>query len=99
MPVSRVPQVLPMVLEVAPTGEERKMLTDFAGDVGMLDKPEQMLRTLSFVPRLEGRLKAMMFKSQLEVEMDAVLMPKVEDLRKACELVRDSTELHALFQV
>ena len=75
------------------------MLSDFSGDVGTLDKPEQMMRTLAFIPRLEGRLRAMMFKSQLEVDMDGMLMQRVDDLRLACERVRDSKELHALLQV
>ena len=55
-----------------------------------------MLRTLAHIPRLEGRLHAMMFKSQLEVDMDGVLMQQVDDLKTACEIARDSTELHAL---
>ena len=91
--------VLPMVMEIAPTAEERTMLSGFSGDVTTLDKPEQMLRTLAFIPRLEGRLKAMVFKAQLEVDMDAVLMPRVGDLNTACERVRDCKELHALLQI
>lgn len=91
--------VLPMVLEIVPSAEERKCLLDYTGDASSLDKPEQMLRTLSHIPRLEGRLRAMMFKCQLEVDMDGVLMQQVDDLKVACDLVRESKELHALMQV
>ena len=92
-------EVLPMLLEIAPTAEERELLTQFNGDASTLARPEQMLRTLAFIPHLEGRLQSMMFKSQLEVDMDSYLMPRVRDLRAACESVRDSRELHALMQI
>ena len=60
-------EVLPMVREIAPTAEEAKLLTRFSGNVATLDRPEQMMRTLAHIPRLEGRLRSMQFKAQLEV--------------------------------
>jgi len=92
-------EVLPMVREIAPTAEEAKLLTRFSGNVATLDRPEQMMRTLAHIPRLEGRLRSMQFKAQLEVDMDGVLMQHVDDLKVACEAVRESTELHALLQI
>jgi len=92
-------EVLPMVMEMVPTAEERVKLQEYSGELGALDKPERMLRTLSFIPRLEGRLKAMRFKAQLEADMDAILMQQVDDLHTACKLVCDSQELHALMQI
>ncbi len=67
-------EVLPMVAEILPSAEESKLLREWEGDAAMLDKPELLLRSLSAIPRLEGRLRAMMFKGQLEVEMDGLLM-------------------------
>jgi len=84
-------EVLPMVREIAPTAEEAKLLTRFSGNVATLDRPEQMMRTLAHIPRLEGRLRSMQFKAQLEVDMDGVLMQHVDDLKVACEAVREST--------
>ena len=40
-----------------------------------------------------------MFKAQLESEMDGVLIKQVDCLRDACQQVRESQELLALFQV
>ena len=92
-------EVLPKVVEIVPSAEERKLLLDYAGDVRSLDKPEAMLRTLAHIPRLEGRLKAMMFKAQLEADMDGMLMQRVDELKSACEEVKASKELHALMQI
>jgi hypothetical protein len=88
-----------MVLDIRPTAEERNLLVSFAGDLSTLDRPEQLLRALALIPRLEGRLRAMMTKCQLEVDMDGLLMQRVDDLRIACKRVRDSTELHALMRI
>ena len=41
----------------------------------------------------------MMFKAQLESEMDGVLVKQVDCLRDACKAVHESKELQALFQV
>jgi hypothetical protein len=92
-------EVLPMVSEIVPTAEEAKMLLGYSGELAALDRPEQLMRTLATVPRLEARLKAMTFKSQLEIDMDGLLMQQVDDLRSACRAVRDCRELHALFQI
>jgi len=92
-------EVLPMVMEIVPNAEERTKLQEYAGEDASLDKPERMLRTLSYIPRLEGRLRAMKFKAQLEADMDAILMQQVDDLQVACKLVAESKELHALMQV
>lgn len=91
--------VLPMVMEIVPTAEERALLQGYAGETEGLDKPERMLRTLSYIPRLDGRLRAMKFKAQLEAEMHSVLMQQVTDLQKACKEVLESKALHALMQV
>jgi formin 2 len=91
--------VLPMVMEIVPTAEERALLQGYAGETEGLDKPERMLRTLSYIPRLDGRLRAMKFKAQLEAEMHSVLMQQVGDLQKACKEVLESKALHALMQV
>jgi len=40
------------------------------GDASALDKPEQLLLSLVGIPRLEGRILALMFKAQLEPDMD-----------------------------
>ena len=96
-------EVLPMVREIVPTAEEKKLLLDYSGDVSNLDKPEQMMRTLAHIPRLEGRLTAMRFMAQLQVDLNggpnSVLMASLLDVRKACEAIQGSTELHALLQI
>ena len=80
-----------MVAEILPTAEESKLLAEYSGDVGALDRPEQLLRSLAAIPRLEGRLKCMMFKAQLEVEMDGLLMQQVV----ACLCIGSSRQMHA----
>jgi len=92
-------EVLKRVLKITPTAEERALLTGFSGDVLTLDRPEQMMRTLAHIPRLEGRLVSMMFKQQLEVDLEEVMLRPVDKLRAACEAVRDCKELHALFRI
>ena len=78
-----------------------QILLGFGGDPSTLDKPEQLLRSLSHIPRCEARLKCLMFKSQLEADMqdDGVLFQQLSDLKAACNVVRESKELHALMQV
>ena len=92
-------EVIPMVIEIVPTADEKRQLLEYTGDLSTLDKPEQLLRSLAHIPRLEARLKAMAFKAQLELDMDGVLMQQIDDLKAACELVRDSKELHALMAI
>ena len=41
----------------------------------------------------------MLFKSQVEADMHAVLFKQVDELKEVCALVRDSTQLQALMQV
>ena len=38
----------------------------------------------------------MLFKSQVEADMHAVLFKQVDELKEVCALVRDSTQLQAL---
>ena len=58
-----------------------------------------MLKQLAGVPRLRQRLRCMTFKATLEVDMDGLLMTRVDALRSACEAVLASSELHALFAI
>ena len=88
-----------MLLEVVPTAEERRLLLEFGGDVGSLERPEQLLRTLACIPRLEGRLRAMRFKAQLEIDLEELMLTPVAELGAACEAVGGSQPLHALLQV
>ena len=92
-------EVLPMVLEIAPTAEEKALLMNYTGEVTNLDKPELMLRQLADIPRLEKRLRVMMFKAQLEVDMDGVLMQRCSELAAACKAIKSCKELHALMQI
>ena len=71
------PEGLRMLLEILPTAEEAAKLLAYDGDAECLDRPETMLRSIADVPRLQGRIKAMMFKAQLESEMDGVLIKQV----------------------
>jgi len=71
------PEGLRMLLEILPTADEAAKLLAYDGDAECLDRPETMLRSIADVPRLQGRIKAMMFKAQLESEMDGVLIKQV----------------------
>ena len=75
--------------------EECKQLLGFKGDATTLDRPELLLRSLADIPRLETRLKSMMFKVQLETDMDETLCKQMDDLRAACDAVSTSKELQA----
>eukprot|EP00962_Isochrysis_galbana_P060063 scaffold34046_cov101-Isochrysis_galbana.AAC.1 len=87
-----------MVQSILPTSQEEALLSRHTGDASELDRPEQLLLSLCGIGRLEGRIRAMMFKAQCEPEMEA-LSKQVDDLAAACEAVRGSVELHALMQV
>ena len=65
---------------------------------GALDKPEILLKSLADIPRLEGRLKAMKFKSQMETDIEQ-WQKQVEQLTEGCSCVQESEKLRALFQV
>ena len=93
------PEGLRMLLDIIPNAEEAQKLLAFSGDLETLDRPERVLRSVADIPRLQGRIQAMIFKAQLESEMDGLLVKQVDCLRDACQAVRESTELHALFQV
>ena len=61
---------LKMALSAVPTTAEQALLLAFQGEPSTLDRPEQLLRSLCGIPRLEGRIHAMMFKAQLERLLD-----------------------------
>jgi len=92
------PETLKMIIDILPTAEEASKLRDFSGSLDMLDKPEQMLLELAGIPRLEGRLRAIMFKAQFETDMSAA-KAQVADLRRASVSLRGSSEMQALLQV
>ena len=71
---------------------------NYTGEVTNLDKPELMLRQLADIPRLEKRLRVMMFKAQLEVDMDGVLMQRCSSSRPRAA-IKSCEELHALMQI
>ena len=91
--------VLKMVLGILPTAEEAALLRNYEGEISALDRPEQLLRSICDIPRLEGRLRAMTFKALLEGDMHALLFKEVDTLKEACAVTRSSTELQALMQI
>ena len=59
-----------------------------------------MLRTLAHIPRLNVLLQAGRLQLQIAAGLsDGELMQRIDELRVACEAVRDSRELHALIQI
>ena len=91
-------ETLRMVLEIIPQPDECKQLTGYKGDAGALDKPELLLRSLADIPRLKGRLTAMAFKAQMEVDIEQ-WEKQAEQLTDGCDRVKTSDHLYALFQV
>ena len=63
-------ETLRMVLDVIPLPDECRLLLNYTGETSALDRPEMMLRSLADIPRLEGRLKAMAFKAQMETDIE-----------------------------
>ena len=47
---------------------QAQKLLGFSGDLETLDRPERVLRSVADIPRLQGRIQAMIFKAQLESE-------------------------------
>ena len=64
-----------------PHSNVQRTLRGYTICLDMLDKPEQMLLELASIPRLEGRLRAMMFKAQFETDMNASKAQVAELLR------------------
>jgi hypothetical protein len=91
-------ETLKMVQSILPTPQEAELLSRHAGAETELDRPEQLLLSLCGIGRLQGRIRAMIFKAQCEGEMEG-LSKQVDELAAACEAVRGSVELHALMQV
>ena len=87
-----------LLLEIIPQPDECKQLTGYKGGAGALDKPELLLRSLADIPCLEGRLRAMAFKAQMEVDIEQ-WERQVEQLTDGCDYVKTSDLLYALFQV
>ena len=54
----------------APSPHQAQKLLDFSGDLDTLDRPERVLRSVADIPRLQGRIQAMIFKAQLESEIE-----------------------------
>jgi len=93
------PETLRMVMGIIPTREEVRVLNEFRGDEALLDRPEQLLRSIAHVQRLEARLQAMIFRAHLTQDLDIQYLKPVDDLKRGCIKLRESAEFQALMQV
>jgi len=85
------------VLEIMPTQEEREKLLAFDGDEADLSKPDRYLRMLAGIPRLEQRMKCILFKLRFDDELMAAC-EELRNLRDAVSAAIGCEALHALLQ-
>ena len=65
------PEGMRMLLDILPNADEAQKLLGFSGDLETLDRPERVLRSVADIPRLQGRIQAMIFKAQLASEIES----------------------------
>jgi len=91
----RVFAVAKQVLEITPTPEESEKLLAFDGDEADLSKPDRYLRMLATIPRLEQRVRCVLFKLRFDDAIESA-QDELAQLREATDAVASSARLAAL---
>ena len=89
---------LGVLLQLIPTEEEHKIMSNLNVDPAELSEPERFLAMLSGIPRLKDKVQAMIFMKQFDSWVQE-FQEGVDAILQACERVHSSQEIQTLFGV
>jgi len=89
---------LGVLLQLIPTDEELKIMSNLSEDPAKLSEPERFLAMLSGIPRLRSKVQAMIFIKQFDSWVQE-FQEGVDAILRACEQVQISQEIQTLFGV
>lgn len=89
---------LKALLNFVPTSEERETLTSFEGDPSKQSKQEQFFLEIVKIPRLEERLRCLLFMQKAEEQLSDI-MTSLSTLKDACNCVQKGKALKQTLEI